>query len=260
MGKVYIVGAGPGDPELITIKALKCIQKADVIMYDRLVNKELLSYAKEGADLIYCGKLPNYHTMKQETINKFLVKYAKAGKTVVRLKGGDPYVFGRGGEEAEYVAKHQIPFEVVPGITASIAASSYSGIPLTQRNISGNVTILTGHRVNEENHLLNNLSFLKAADTLCIYMGIGNIETIQAQLLKADKSEQTPVAFVEWASTDKQRTIISSIEKMAHDVNEKEIENPCLIIVGEVVKFHSKLNWFEDVPSRSMIVEAGASQ
>lgn len=123
MGKVYIVGAGPGDPDLITVKGLRCIEKADVILYDRLVNKELLSHAKPEADLIYCGKLPNYHTMKQETINTFLIKYAKKGKVVTRLKGGDPFVFGRGGEEAEALAKQSIPFEIIPGISAGIGCS-----------------------------------------------------------------------------------------------------------------------------------------
>lgn len=260
MGKVYIVGAGPGDIELITVKALKCIQQADVIMYDRLVNKELLTFAKEGADLIYCGKLPNYHTMKQETIHKFLVKYAKVGKMVTRLKGGDPYIFGRGGEEAEYLVKNRIPFEVVPGITACMAASSYSGIPLTQRNISGNVAILTGHRTTEKNNLLFNLPFLRAADTLCIYMGIGNIKTIQTQLLKADKDEKTLVAFIEWASTDKQRTTISTIENMVKTVEQKGIENPCIIIVGEVVRYHSTLNWFEKVSTNTIAFEAGVSR
>src|SRR5699024_9389906 len=136
MGKVYLVGAGPGDVDLITIKAVKCIQEADVILYDRLINQELLNYAKSDTELIYCGKLPNYHSMKQETIQRFLVKHAKQGKIVTRLKGGDPFVFGRGGEEALYLQKNGIPFEVVPGITSGIAAPAYAGIPVTHREFS----------------------------------------------------------------------------------------------------------------------------
>ncbi|WP_243289932.1 uroporphyrinogen-III C-methyltransferase [Bacillus sp. FJAT-47783] len=259
MGKVFIVGAGPGDQELITVKALKCIQTADVIMYDRLVNKELLAYAKKDADLIYCGKLPNYHTMKQETINKFLVKFAKSGKTVTRLKGGDPYLFGRGGEEAEYLVKNHIAYEVVPGITACVAASSYSGIPLTHRHVSGNVAIITGHRAKEENHQLNDVRYLQSVDTLCIYMGVGNLQTIQQKLLNAKKDKLTPVAFVEWASTPLQRTTISTLENMVEDAQKQKIENPCLIIIGDVVKFHSKLNWFEEKNHKELAIHAGAT-
>lgn len=247
MGKVYIVGAGPGDPELITLKAIKCIEKADVILYDRLVNKELLNYAKEGADLIYCGKLPNYHTMKQETINKFLVKYAKSDKTVTRLKGGDPFVFGRGGEEAEYLARHQIPFEIVPGITAAMAASSYAGIPLTYRNMSASCAFITGHRANSEENVLEELKLMKSVDTLAIYMGVSNVPNIQQKLLKAGRKPNTPIAFIEWASTPEQRTIISTIKEMKNDAHIHQIENPCLIIIGEVVKFHHSLNWFEQL-------------
>ena len=146
MGKVYLVGAGPGDPELITVKGVRCIQQADVILYDRLVNQELLDYAKPNVELINCGKLPNYHLLQQETINRFLVKYAQKGKTVTRLKGGDPFVFGRGGEEAEVCEKAGVPFEVVPGITAGIAAPAYAGIPVTHRDYSSSFAIITGHR------------------------------------------------------------------------------------------------------------------
>jgi len=149
VGKVYLVGAGPGDPDLITVKGLRCLKQADVILYDRLVNPELLENAKEGAQLVYCGKLPHYHTMKQETINHFLVKYAKKGYNVVRLKGGDPFVFGRGGEEAEECAKHNVPFEIVPGITAGIAASAYAGIPVTHRTLSKSFAFITGHQAGD---------------------------------------------------------------------------------------------------------------
>lgn len=144
-GKVYIVGAGPGDPDLLTIKATKCLEKADVILYDRLVNPVLLQYAKEGAELVYCGKKPGDHCVSQEDIHDLLVFYARKGNTVVRLKGGDPFIFGRGGEEAEVLAQHRIPFEIVPGITAGIAAPAYAGIPVTHRELSRSFAVVTGH-------------------------------------------------------------------------------------------------------------------
>ena len=149
-GKVYLVGAGPADEYLITLKAIKCIQQADVILYDRVVNQELLSYAKPGADLINCGKMPDYHLMKQETIHHFLIRYAKSGKIVTRLKGGDPFVFGRGAEEAEALVKQNIPFEIVPGVTSGIAAAAYAGIPVTHRDVSSSVAFVTGHHKNDE--------------------------------------------------------------------------------------------------------------
>ena len=155
MAKVFLVGAGPGDPELITLKGIKCIKKADVILYDRLVNEELLAYAKADAELIFCGKLPNYHVLQQETINHLLVKHAKKGKIVTRLKGGDPFVFGRGGEEAEFLAKNRVEFEIVPGITSGIAASAYAGIPLTHREISSSFAFVTGHSKNFEEDRIN---------------------------------------------------------------------------------------------------------
>ncbi|PFK45508.1 uroporphyrinogen-III C-methyltransferase [Bacillus cereus] len=245
MGKVYIVGAGPGDPELISVKGVKCIKQADVILYDRLVNKELLSYAKPDADLIYCGKLPNYHTMKQETIHAFLVKYAKKGKIVTRLKGGDPFVFGRGGEEAEALAKHGIPFEIVPGITAGIAASAYAGIPVTHRDASASFAVVTGHRKEgaEEEVKWENLA--KGVDTLAVYMGVSNLPYICKQLLKHGKGEETPVAIVEWGTTSSQRTITGTLGTIVTIAEKEQIQNPSMIVIGEVVRFREKIHWFE---------------
>ncbi|PEE44536.1 uroporphyrinogen-III C-methyltransferase [Bacillus pseudomycoides] len=245
MGKVYIVGAGPGDPELISVKGVKCIERADVILYDRLVNKELLSYAKPDADLIYCGKLPNYHTMKQETIHAFLVKYAKKGKIVTRLKGGDPFVFGRGGEEAEALVKHGIPFEIVPGITAGIAASAYAGIPVTHRDASASFAVVTGHRKEgaEEEVKWENLA--KGVDTLAVYMGVSNLPYICEQLLKHGKGEDTPVAIVEWGTTSSQRTITGTLGTIVTLAGKERIQNPSMIVIGEVVRFREKIHWFE---------------
>ncbi|KZE66150.1 uroporphyrin-III methyltransferase [Fictibacillus phosphorivorans] len=247
MGKVYLVGAGPGDPGLITVKGLRCIEEADVILYDRLVNKELLSYATPECDLIYCGKLPNYHFMKQETINSFLVKHAMKGKVVTRLKGGDPFVFGRGGEEAEILAKSRIPFEVIPGITSGIAAPAYAGIPVTHRNIASSFAIVTGHRKKGEEEELKWESLANGIDTLAIYMGVGNLPYICGQLTKHGKSKETPVALVQWGSLENQRTVTGTLDTIEEIVVSEQIENPSMIIVGEVVRLRSELKWFEQL-------------
>ncbi|MFC7783921.1 MULTISPECIES: uroporphyrinogen-III C-methyltransferase [unclassified Rossellomorea] len=254
MGKVYLVGAGPGDPELITLKALKSIQKADVILYDRLVNKELLSYAKKGADLIYCGKLPNYHTMKQDTINHFLVRYATSGKVVVRLKGGDPFVFGRGGEEAEALAKKGISFEIIPGITSGIAAAAYAGIPVTHRDASSSVAFVTGHKQNNLQEDEKWESLAKGIDTLAIYMGVGNLPYIKEKLIQNGKCKETPVALVHWGTTEVQRTVTGTLDTIIDIVKEEKIENPSMIIVGEVVRFREKIQWFEEAFDKKSIM------
>lgn len=257
MGKVYIVGAGPGDPELITLKAIKYIQEADVILYDRLVNKELLSIAKKGAELIYCGKLPNYHTMKQETINYFLIRYAKNGKVVTRLKGGDPFLFGRGGEEAEALASHRIPFEIVPGVTSGIAAAAYAGIPVTQRELSTSVAFVTGHLKDDKKEDEKWESLAKGIDTLAIYMGVGNLPYIKEQLIKNGKSENTPVALVNWGTTEIQKTVTGTLANIVDVVKEEKIENPSMIIIGEVVRYREKIKWFEEtLQSKVFISEA----
>ncbi|YAR63900.1 uroporphyrinogen-III C-methyltransferase [Bacillus cytotoxicus] len=245
MGKVYIVGAGPGDPELISIKGVKCIEQADVILYDRLVNKELLSYAKPDADLIYCGKLPNYHTMKQETIHTFLVKYAKKGKVVTRLKGGDPFVFGRGGEEAEVLAKHGIPFEIVPGITAGIATSAYAGIPVTHREVSASFAVVTGHRKEGTEEEIKWRNLAEGVDTLAVYMGVSNLPYICEKLLQYGKEAETPVAIIEWGTTSSQRTVVGTLGTIVSIAEIENIQNPSMIVIGEVVRFREKIHWFE---------------
>lgn len=247
MGKVYLVGAGPGDPDLITVKGLKCIQEADVILYDRLINDELLKYAKKEADLIYCGKLPDYHTLKQETINSFLVKFAKKGKVVTRLKGGDPFVFGRGGEEAEVLANNDIPFEVVPGITSGIAAPAYAGIPVTHREHGASVAIVTGHRKGNGADDIRWEHLAKGVDTLAIYMGVSNLPYICERLTEHGKSGETPVALVHWGTYEEQRTITGTLNTIVDIVKRENVENPSMIIVGEVVKLREKLRWFEKV-------------
>lgn len=256
MAKVFLVGAGPGDEDLLTIKALKCIQKSDVILYDRLVNKEILKHAKENCELVYCGKLPNYHTMKQETINTFLVKYAKSGKIVTRLKGGDPFIFGRGGEEAEALAKHHIPYEIIPGITSGVAAAAYAGIPVTHRDLSGSVAFVTGHRRDGIDEDTKWESLAKGIDTLAIYMGVSNLPYIQEQLMKHGKNSQTPVAVIHWGTTNVQRTVTGTLENIYQRVLQEKITNPSMIIVGEVVSLREKLSWYEEVIAKNAQSEA----
>ncbi len=257
MGKVYLVGAGPGDVDLITVKGLKCIQEADVILYDRLINKELLTYAKPGADLIYCGKLPNYHAMIQDTINHFLVKYAKQGKVVTRLKGGDPFVFGRGAEEAEVLANQKIPYEVVPGITSGIAAPAYAGIPVTHRELGSSFAIVTGHMRAGKDDSIHWESLAKGIDTLAIYMGVGNLPYICEQLTKHGRSANTPVALVHWGTTEAQHTITGTLSTIVEIAKTSDIQNPSMIIVGEVVKLREKIQWFEQkMMSETLMKEA----
>ncbi|WP_082235184.1 uroporphyrinogen-III C-methyltransferase [Halobacillus massiliensis] len=256
MSKVYLVGAGPGDPELITVKALKCIQKADVILYDRLVNEELLKEAKQEADLIFCGKHPKFHILKQETINSLIVKYARQGKIVTRLKGGDPYVFGRGAEEAEAAARHGIPFEVVPGITSGIAAPAYADIPVTHRELGSSFAVVAGHRCKSNHKEIDWRSLAQNIDTLAIYMGVSNLSYICEQLLKNEKSADTPVAVIQQGTTTEQRVVTGRISNIVTIVEKDKIENPAMIIIGEVVRFREKI----DVLKNSWNMEAGLKE
>jgi len=243
-GKVYLVGAGPGDPDLITVKGLRLLQSADVVLYDRLVNPELLKRAKEDAQLVYCGKLPHYHAMKQEAINHFLVKYAKKGFQVVRLKGGDPFVFGRGGEEAEECVNNGVEFEVIPGITAGIAGAAYAGIPVTHRTLSKSFAFVTGHQAGdmEAEHRWEHLA--KGVDTICVYMGVSYLPNIINHLIKNGKSPKTPIALVHWGTLSEQCTVTGTLDSIVARVKEANISNPSMIVIGEVVLLHHKLNWF----------------
>jgi uroporphyrin-III C-methyltransferase len=245
MGKAYIVGAGPGDPELITVKALRCIQNADVILYDRLVNPELLKEAKRNCHLIYCGKQPNYHTLQQETINHLLVKYTKQGKTVVRLKGGDPFVFGRGAEEVEALLEKGLQVEVVPGITAGIAAPAYAGIPITHRELGSSFAVVTGHKPKGKPTDINWKSLATAVDTLAIYMGITNLSYICEELMKHGKNENTPVAIIQQGTTLAQRTVTGTLSSIVSVVEKEGIQNPAMVIVGDVVTFRDKISLLE---------------
>ena len=210
-GIVYFIGAGPGDEELITVKGVKRLQEADVIIYDRLVNKELLRYGRVGAELIYCGKAPQKHTLTQEEINRLLVEKARQGKVVARLKGGDPGVFGRVGEEAAWCARHQVPFEWIPGVTSGVAAPAYAGIPLTHREHSSSVAFVTGTEGEEREGGVRWDLLAKAADTLVIYMGVGRLEAICRQLMEHGRSPETPAALISWGTWECQETVTGTL-------------------------------------------------
>jgi len=246
---VYLVGAGPGDEELITLKGLRCIQEADVILYDRLANVALLKNRKYNAECIDVGKSPKRHPYIQEEINQLLVDKAREGKVVTRLKGGDPYVFGRGSEEALALKEAQIPFEVVPGITSAIAAPNYAGIPVTHRNMSTSFHVITGHEDPlKEKSTVNYEALAKLEGTLLFLMGVGNLEEIVNQLLRYEKPSHTPIALIHRGTTAKQRTVKGTLENIVEIVREKEITSPSVIVIGEVVKLQDELNWFEDLP------------
>ncbi|AGK52174.1 uroporphyrinogen-III C-methyltransferase [Bacillus sp. 1NLA3E] len=246
-GKVYLVGAGPGDPKLITVYGMECIQKADVILYDRLVNEQLLSYAKPDAELIFVGKLPGMHGIIQEQIHVHLVEQAQKGKTVTRLKGGDPCVFGRVGEEAEILAEQGIPYEIVPGITSGIAAATYAGIPVTHRDFASTFAMVTGHGRAEKNEDHINWSALASGiDTIAFYMGIGNLSNICENLIAHGKSAATPVAVIQWGTTKKQKTVTGNLATIEDVVANAQITHPAIILVGEVVNLREKIKWFPE--------------
>ncbi|MGP4059778.1 uroporphyrinogen-III C-methyltransferase [Halobacillus litoralis] len=243
MSKVYIVGAGPGDYDLITLKGLKTIQQADVILYDRLINEELLNEAGENTEMVFCGKRPDHHALSQKTINHLLCKYALQGKTVTRLKGGDPFVFGRGGEEAEELARKNIPFEIVPGISSGVAAPAYAGIPVTHREYSSSVAFISGVSKLGEDEEEYWEHVVKSMDTLCIYMGVKKLPDICDRLLKYGREADTPIALVQWGTTEQQKTVTGTLTTIVEKA--RHIENPSMIVVGDVVKLREKLQWFE---------------
>src|SRR5574337_872021 len=244
---VYLVGAGPGDPRLITVKGLECIKKADVLIYDYLVNVDLLKVAKPNAEFIYVGKQGGAHTLEQDDINQLLVKKAKEDKIVTRLKGGDPYIFGRGGEEAIVLRENNVPFEVVPGITAAIATPNYAGIPVTHRDFTSTFGLITGHEdPTKDESSIDWAKISTGIGTLAFYMGIKNLPYITEQLMKHGRSKDTPVAVIRWGTTTQQKTVTGTLDTIVQKA--KDIKPPAITIVGEVVKLREQLNWFETKP------------
>ena len=248
-GKVYLVGAGPGDPGLITVKGKQCIEKADVIVYDYLASPTLLKYANNTAEMIYVGKKGGDHTLSQDGINALLVEKAKTGATVARLKGGDPFVFGRGGEEAEVLIEAGIPFEIVPGVTSAIAAPAYAGIPLTHRKFTSTVAFITGHEDPTKGSSDIDWSALaKGIGTLVFFMGVKNLPNIVERLLENGRSPETPVALVRWGTTTRQRTVAGTLADIVVQVEEAKLKSPAIIVVGDVVRLRDEMKWFENRP------------
>ena len=248
-GLVYLIGAGPGDPGLITVKGLECIKIADVVIYDRLAGPRLLEHSRPDARCIYVGKGPDRHTLTQDEINSLLVEEASQGHIVARLKGGDPFVFGRGGEEAEELVRHGIPFEVVPGITSAIAVPAYAGIPVTHRSHTSTLAIITGNEdPDKEDSSIQWSKIATGAGTLVFLMGMGNLPAISSKLIEHGRDPQTPVALIRWGTRPEQRTLVGNLANIAGLAQEANFKNPAIIVVGEVVKLRERLRWFEDKP------------
>lgn len=248
-GVVYLVGAGPGDPKLITMRGLELIKKADTIIYDRLVAQKLLAFARPGAEIIYAGKEPGCHALKQEDICRLMTEKAGNGKVVIRLKGGDPFVFGRGGEETEALYEAGVRFEIVPGVTSAIAAPAYAGIPATHRDYASTLAIITGNEdplKNDSNIAWDRIA--TGADTLIFLMGMANLEEITQRLIKGGRSPQTPVALVRWGTRPEQRTLAGTLADIYGKAKGSGFTNPAVIIVGDVVLLRNKLKWFENKP------------
>lgn len=251
VGEVYLVGGGPGDPDLLTFRALRLMQQCDVCVYDKLVSPEVMELVRRDAELIYVGKSRSNHTMQQEDINALLARLALEGKRVLRLKGGDPFIFGRGGEEIETLIEHKVPFQVVPGITAANGVSTYAGIPLTHRDYSQACLFITGHlkaKQGVENAMVLDLDWQAMArprQTLVIYMGLVGLPIICEQLIAHGVSAQMPVAVVQQGTTQHQKVVTATLADLAEKVSAAGIKAPCLTIVGEVVKLRETLNWFE---------------
>jgi uroporphyrinogen III methyltransferase/synthase len=242
-GKVYLVGAGPGDPELITVRGLRLLETADVILYDNLAPTGLLSRAPAAAERLYVGKKRARHAYTQEQINQLLIDYARRGMRVVRLKGGDPYLFGRGGEEAQALYSAGIPFEVVPGVTSALGLAAYAGIALTHRATTSAVTFVTGHEVEQIDW-----TKIGTAETLVVFMGVTAFDEISHRLIAAGRAPATPAIAVRWASRGDQHSVVGTIENLAARMHEADLKPPATIVVGEVVSLRPALNWFEKLP------------
>lgn len=255
-GKVYLVGAGPGDPELISLKALRCLKEADTIIYDRLINPELLRYAPSKAEIIYAGKSSQKHTLSQDTINSLLARKAREGKIVIRLKCGDPFLFGRGAEEALFLSRHKISFEIVPGISSALAVPAYAGIPLSHRRYTSSIGIFTGHEEkNKTGSAVNWPKISTGLGTLVFLMGVENLSFIIKNLLSGGRPKSTPCCLIQEGTTLKQKTVTASLGTIILKARQAKILPPALLVVGEVVSLRKQLNWFENKPPVVSVVE-----
>ena len=251
-GRVYLVGAGPGDPELLTLRAVHLLQQTDVIVYDHLVSSAVLDFVSPTAERIFAGKRRNEHTMRQEQINALLVKLAIEGKQVVRLKGGDPFIFGRGGEELQALAAHGVAFEVVPGVTAASGVSCYAGIPLTHRDFAQSCLFVTGH-LQDGSADLDWPSLVRPRQTVVIYMGLGGLSEICRQMMQHGAAPTLPIAVVQDGSIATQKVVIGTLADMPERVAQAGLKSPCLTIIGDVVKLHDALAWFEPLLKETVL-------
>ncbi len=249
IGKVYLVGGGPGDPELITLKGAETLRRCDVVIYDALVNPELLRHVPAHAEKIYIGESRSKRRLTQSQVQQLMIRKAREGRTVVRLKGGDPFIFGRGGEEAEALQAAAIPWEVVPGISAGHAVPAFAGIPLTHRHHAASVAFITGHETTGKENPVDWQQIARSIDTLVIFMGVGNLPRIVENLLIAGKSPHTPVAVIEEGTTPRQRTRVATLATIVGSATEPPVRTPALIVVGEVVRLRSRLGWFAEMMS-----------
>ena len=248
-GKVYLVGAGPGHPDLITLRGKECIQKADVIIYDYLASPFFLKYASETAELLYVGKKEGHHTLPQPEINSLIIKKARQGLTVIRLKGGDPFIFGRGGEEAEALVKENIPFEVVPGVTSAIAAPAYAGIPLTHRDFTSTLAFVTGHEnPSKKESNINWGALAKGIGTIVFFMGVKNLPNITRELMSHGMPSDMPVGLIRWGTTPHQMTVTGTLDTIVDRVKAAGLKAPAITVVGRVVKLRETLKWVENRP------------
>jgi uroporphyrin-III C-methyltransferase len=244
-GKVYLVGAGPGEPKLLTLRAAELLRKADIVIYDRLVGKSILKLAPKSARKIYVGKRSGKHEVPQDKINELLISCSKEGKTVVRLKGGDPFLFGRGGEEAEILAENNINFEMVPGVTSAVATPEYAGIPLTHREYASSVAIVTGHRAGDSRKPVNWSKLAEGVDTIVILMGMESLEAIVKKLMEGSVNPEKPVAIIEQGTTKMQRSFIGKLNTIAEMAKKNNVNPPAIIVIGEVAELGRKLAWFK---------------